>query len=57
MIPENPEMLYSFVNMKLRDTYSSLENMCDDLDISMSEISDKLNSAGYKYNAEKNKFE
>lgn len=56
MIPENPEMLYSYLNLKLRDNYSSLDALCDDLDISKTEIEDKMNKAGYKYDAENNKF-
>ena len=31
MIPNDPVMLLSFVNMKLRDKYASLEVMCEDL--------------------------
>ena len=27
-IPKDPNMLYSFVNMMLRDNYSSLEELC-----------------------------
>ena len=32
-IPKDPAMLLSFVNLKLRDYYKSLDEMCDDLDI------------------------
>lgn len=56
MIPENPEMLYSYINLKLRDNYSSLDDLCDDLDISKSDIVDKLAKAGYKYDEINNKF-
>lgn len=56
MIPNDPNMLISFVNMKLRDFYPSLEAMCDDLDVSQEEIETKLNSINYTYNPEKNKF-
>lgn len=45
-IPNDPNMLLSFVNLKLRDYYSSLEAMCDDLDVSRAEIEDKLQSIG-----------
>ena len=30
-LPEDPMMLLSFVNMKLRDEYDSLQALCDDL--------------------------
>lgn len=42
MIPKDPVMLLSFVNLKLRDYYSSLDDMCDGLDVSKQEITEKL---------------
>ena len=30
-LPNDPVMLLSFVNMKLRDSYKGLDAMCDDL--------------------------
>lgn len=56
MIPSDPDMLLSYVNLKLRDYYSSLEAMCDDLDISAREIEAKLSSIGYSYDSPKNQF-
>lgn len=56
MIPNDPVMLLSFVNMKLRDQYDSLENLCDDLNISKDEIIEKLKSIDYIYDNEKNQF-
>lgn len=56
MIPNDPVMLLSFVNLKLRDYYSSLEAMCDDLDIDQAQIVEKLAGIDYHYDAELNKF-
>ena len=56
MIPKDPVMLLSFVNMKLRDKYSSLDTMCEDLDISSTEIVEKLAQIDYHYDVEKNQF-
>ena len=56
MIPKDPVMLLSFVNLKLRDYYSSLEALCDDLDVSREEITEKLASIDYHYDANKNAF-
>ena len=56
MIPNDPVMLLSFVNMKLRDHYASFEAMCDDLDISSTEIVEKLAQIDYHYDVEKNQF-
>lgn len=56
MIPKDPIMLLSFVNLKLRDYYSSLDAMCEDLDVSESEIIEKLQSVGYAYDEDRNQF-
>ena len=56
MIPKDPVMLLSFVNLKLRDYYSSFDNMCEDMDISREEIEEKLASIDYHYDREKNQF-
>lgn len=56
MLPNDPAMLLSYINMKLRDQYDSLELLCDDLDISESEIVEKLKTIDYIYDYEKNQF-
>ena len=56
MIPKDPVMLLSFINLKLRDFYANLESLCDDLDIDRTEIEDKLSSIDYHYDKEKNQF-
>lgn len=56
MIPNDPFMLYSFVNMKLRDEYPSLEEMCASMDIDEKELKTKLAAAGFEYDAAHNKF-
>ena len=44
-LPKDPMMLYSVVNTKLRDYYSSLEVMCEDMDISREELESIINRA------------
>lgn len=56
MLPQDPNMLMSFVNMKLRDEYESLEQLCDDLDIDQQALMERLSAAGYEYNKEYKKF-
>lgn len=56
MIPSDPAMLLSYVNLKLRDFYTSLSAFCDDMDISEAEIVQKLASIDYHYDEEKNQF-
>ena len=55
-LPEEPVMLLSFVNMKLRDQYASLDDLCDDLNVLSVELEDKLGEIGYFYNAKENRF-
>ena len=56
MLPNDNYMLLSFINMKLRDFYDSLDSLCEDLDVSMDDIINRLESIGYGYNLELNKF-
>lgn len=56
MLPNDPVILLSFINTKLRDNYNSLNLMCDDLEINKEELIKKLNSIGYEYSEELNKF-
>lgn len=51
-----PEMLLCIINTKLRDFYSSLDELCDDLDYNKNLINEKLNSINYFYNKELNQF-
>ncbi len=56
MIPKDPVMLLSFLNLKLRDFYGSLDAMCEDLQIDRAEIVTKLAGIDYHYDEEKNQF-
>lgn len=56
MIPKDPAMLLSFINLKLRDYYGSLEALCEDLDVDGEEIAGKLAAIDYHYDKEKNRF-
>lgn len=56
MIPKDPIMLLSFINMKLRDFYPSLDVLCNEMDVSMQEITERLEAAGYRYDQERNQF-
>ena len=54
--PSEVMMLLSFVNMKLRDCYGSLDEMCSDMQIDRHWLEDKLGSVGFQYNKAQNKF-
>ena len=56
MLPKDPIMLLSMVNMKLRDRYASLDALCEDMDVSREEIVRTLEQVGYVYNAQTNQF-
>ncbi len=56
MIPQDPIMLLSFINLKLRDFYGTLESCCVDLDVNRAELEEKLAGIGYHYDKEKNRF-
>lgn len=54
--PKDPAMLMSWVNMKLRDFYGSLDELCEELEIDRKELEKRLNEAGFEYNRDLNKF-
>ena len=55
-IPQDPMILLSFVNMKLRDRYPSLDGLCEDLNIEKDLLQEKLGAAGFFYSEEENSF-
>ena len=55
-LPQDPRMLFSVINTKLRDYYSSLDALCEDLNVSREELEKKLAAAGFVYDPELNKF-
>ncbi len=55
-IPQDPTILLSYINTQLRDHYSNLEKLGDDLNIDIEELKNKLSSIDYVYDKELNKF-
>jgi len=56
MIPKDPVMLLSYVNLKLRDFYANLDILCEDLDVEREEIVERLAGIDYHYDERKNQF-
>lgn len=56
MIPKDPVMLLSFVNLKLRDFYGSLDALCEDMNVDRQGIEERLRAIDYHYNEETNQF-
>jgi hypothetical protein len=54
--PKEPAMLMSWTNLKLRDYYGSLDELCEELEIDRNELEKILNDAGFEYNRELNRF-
>lgn len=55
-LPNNPFVLLSFINTKLRDNYESLDELVNDLELDKDEIINKLKDINYKYDSNLNKF-
>lgn len=55
-LPQDPMMLLSVINMKLRDYYGSLDELCDDLDVERTALERKLHEAGFEYDGHQNRF-
>ena len=56
MIPKDPMILYSYINMMLRDRGESLADLCAEIDADMDEIVDALAAAGFEYDETVNQF-
>ena len=53
--PKDPAMLMSWINLKLRDFYGNLDDLCEDLEIDKNEVETILKQAGFEYNDELHK--
>lgn len=56
-LPSDPDILFSMLNMKLRDQYDSFDELCDSEDIDPAPVLEKLQAAGYVYDEEHNCFQ
>ncbi len=55
-VPNDPAILVSVMNTKLRNFYSSLDELCDDMQADKDEIIRKCKIIGYEYSEERNQF-
>ena len=55
-LPRDPVMLLSVVNTKLRDYYSTLDVLCEDMQVDKQELSGKLEMIDYTYDAGSHQF-
>ena len=56
MLPQDPYILLSVINTKLRDEYPSLSALCEGLDADEKELAETLSGAGYAYDPAANQF-
>lgn len=55
-IPQDPIILYSFLNTQLRDHYASLDEFCQDNGCDQQALLQKLSAVGFAYDREHNRF-
>ena len=56
-LPSDPNILYSAINMLLRDEeYDNLDELCYAFGVDRKEIEAKLADAGYEFSEKENKF-
>ena len=55
-LPKDPMILFSFINTNLRDNYKSLDELCEDMHVNKKNIVGELESVGFEYNPNQNKF-
>lgn len=55
-LPKDPVLLLSVVNTKLRDYYSTLDALCEDMEIDKKELIEKLELIDYTYDVGRNQF-
>ncbi len=56
MLPKDPVMLLSAVNMKLRDEYEDLQDLCVSMDVKEADITEKLAAIDYHYDPKTRQF-
>ena len=55
-LPNDPIMLMSLCNARLRDEYESLDELCASLDADRDALCARLAEADYHYDHERNQF-
>jgi len=55
-LPKDPVMLLSVVNTKLRDYYTSLDALCEDMQTEKQKIIDTLKGIDYEYDESRHQF-
>ncbi len=56
MLPDDPVILVSYINMKLRDEQISLQEFCDANGADRAELEEKLAAAGFLFDEQREQF-
>ena len=55
-LPKDPMLCLSVVNTKLRDYYSDLDSLCEDMGVEKESLLEQLKSIDYLYDEGQNQF-
>ena len=55
-LPKDPVLLLGVVNTKLRDYYSNLDALCEDMQAEKEKIVEQLKGIDYEYDESRNQF-
>lgn len=55
-LPKDPVLLLGVVNTKLRDYYSDLDALCEDMQAEKEKIVEQLKGIDYEYDESRNQF-
>ena len=55
-VPQDPIILVSFVNTKLRDQFATLEELCQTYELNQAGLCQTLDSIDYQYDETTNQF-
>lgn len=56
VLPKDPVMLLSVLNLKLRDYYPTLAALCEDLEADEAQLRSTMAEIGYHYDPQRNQF-
>ncbi len=55
-LPNDPVLMLGVVNTKLRDYYSNLDILCEEMQVEKEKIVEKLKGIDYEYDESRNQF-
>lgn len=56
MLPRDPMILPSYLNTLLRDKYTSLSDLCDDLEEDLAALEARMSALSWQYDRAHNQF-